>query len=86
MVDAALQAPGGVGILVSNTGLHEAQRRADTSAEDFGRIIQACTAGKWRPRNQRARNASKHAVIGLTRCVAVGLNEHLSYEATRRRP
>jgi 3-hydroxybutyrate dehydrogenase len=37
-----------------------------------GRIINiASTAGKWGSRNQSAYNASKHAVIGLTRCLAL---------------
>ncbi len=37
-----------------------------------GRIVNiASTAGKWGSRNQSAYNASKHAVVGLTRCVAL---------------
>lgn len=37
-----------------------------------GRIINmASTAGKWGSRNQSAYNISKHAVVGLTRCVAL---------------
>lgn len=37
-----------------------------------GRIINmASTAGKWGSRNQSAYNVSKHAVVGLTRCVAL---------------
>lgn len=38
----------------------------------FGRIINiASTAGKWGASNQSAYSVSKHAVIGLTRCVAM---------------
>jgi len=38
----------------------------------FGRIINiASTAGKWGSANQSAYNASKHAVVGLTRSVAL---------------
>jgi meso-butanediol dehydrogenase/(S,S)-butanediol dehydrogenase/diacetyl reductase len=37
-----------------------------------GRIINVgSTAGKWGSRNQSAYNVSKHAVVGLTRCVAL---------------
>ena len=37
-----------------------------------GRIINiASTAGKWGSKNQSAYNASKHAVVGLTRCLAL---------------
>ncbi len=37
-----------------------------------GKIINmASTAGKWESRNQAAYNTSKHAVVGLTRCVAL---------------
>lgn len=37
-----------------------------------GRIVNiASTAGKWGSRNQSAYNVSKHAVVGLTRCVAM---------------
>ncbi|MFZ5634245.1 MAG: SDR family NAD(P)-dependent oxidoreductase [Bacillota bacterium] len=37
-----------------------------------GKIINiASTAGKWGTANQSAYNASKHAVIGLTRCLAL---------------
>lgn len=37
-----------------------------------GRIVNlASTAGKWGSRNQSAYNASKHAVVGLTRCLAL---------------
>ena len=38
----------------------------------FGRVINiASTAGKWGSANQSAHNASKHAVVGLTRSVAL---------------
>ena len=38
----------------------------------YGSIINiASTAGKWGSRNQSAYNVSKHAVVGLTRCVAL---------------
>jgi meso-butanediol dehydrogenase/(S,S)-butanediol dehydrogenase/diacetyl reductase len=38
----------------------------------YGRVINvASTAGKWASVNQSAYNISKHAVIGLTRCVAM---------------
>jgi meso-butanediol dehydrogenase / (S,S)-butanediol dehydrogenase / diacetyl reductase len=37
-----------------------------------GRIVNiASTAGKWGSRNQSAYNASKHAVVGLTRCLGL---------------
>lgn len=37
-----------------------------------GRVVNiASTAGKWGSRNQSAYNTSKHAVVGLTRCVAL---------------
>ncbi len=38
----------------------------------YGRIINiASTAGKWGSKGQCAYNVSKHAVVGLTRCVAL---------------
>ena len=38
----------------------------------YGRIVNiASTAGKWGSLNQSAYNVSKHAVVGLTRCVAL---------------
>jgi NAD(P)-dependent dehydrogenase (short-subunit alcohol dehydrogenase family) len=41
-------------------------------ARNQGSIINiASTAGKWGSRNQSAYNVSKHAVVGLTRCVAL---------------
>jgi NAD(P)-dependent dehydrogenase (short-subunit alcohol dehydrogenase family) len=44
----------------------------DMQARGFGRIINiASTAGKWGSANQSAYNASKHAVVGLTRSVAL---------------
>ena len=36
----------------------------------------ASTAGKWGSRNQSAYNTSKHAVVGLTRCVALEASAH----------
>jgi NAD(P)-dependent dehydrogenase (short-subunit alcohol dehydrogenase family) len=42
-----------------------------------GRVINiASTAGKWGAPYQSAYNASKHAVVGLTRCVALETAEH----------
>ena len=42
-----------------------------------GRIINhASTAGKWGSRNQVAYNASKHAVVGMTRSLALELSPH----------
>ncbi len=41
-------------------------------AQGYGRIVNvASSAGKWASRNQSAYNVSKHAVVGLTRCVAL---------------
>lgn len=41
-------------------------------AAGYGKIVNiASTAGKWASANQAAYNASKHAVVGLTRCLAV---------------
>jgi NAD(P)-dependent dehydrogenase (short-subunit alcohol dehydrogenase family) len=36
----------------------------------------ASTAGKWGSRNQSAYNMSKHAVVGMTRCVALEMAPH----------
>lgn len=42
-----------------------------------GRVINiASAAGKWASSNQSAYNASKHALIGLTRCVALEMGPH----------
>jgi meso-butanediol dehydrogenase / (S,S)-butanediol dehydrogenase / diacetyl reductase len=42
-----------------------------------GKIVNiASTAGKWASPNQSAYNASKHALVGLTRCVAVEVAPH----------
>lgn len=42
-----------------------------------GSIINiASTAGKWGSRNQSGYNVSKHAVVGLTRCVALEASAH----------
>jgi len=46
-------------------------------ARRHGRIVNiASTAGKWGSRNQSAYNTSKHAVVGLTRCVALEASLH----------
>ena len=46
-------------------------------ARRSGSIINiASTAGKWGSRNQSAYNTSKHAVVGLTRCVALEASAH----------
>jgi NAD(P)-dependent dehydrogenase (short-subunit alcohol dehydrogenase family) len=38
----------------------------------YGKIVNiASTAGKWASANQSAYNTSKHALVGLTRCVAI---------------
>jgi short-subunit dehydrogenase len=39
-------------------------------------INMASTAGKWGSKNQSAYNASKHALIGLTRCLALEFGSH----------
>ncbi|MFO1326789.1 MAG: SDR family NAD(P)-dependent oxidoreductase [Rubrivivax sp.] len=41
-------------------------------AQGGGRVVNiASTAGKWGSMNQAAYNASKHALVGLTRCAAL---------------
>ena len=46
-------------------------------ARKAGRVINiASTAGKGGTRNQSAYNASKHAVVGLTRCLALEMVPH----------
>jgi len=46
-------------------------------ARKQGRVINiASTAGKGGTRNQSAYNASKHAVVGLTRCLALEMVAH----------
>ncbi len=46
-------------------------------ARKHGRVINlASTAGKGGTRNQSAYNASKHAVVGLTRCLALEMSAH----------
>lgn len=46
-------------------------------ARGGGRVINiASSAGKWGSRNQSAYNASKHAVVGLTRCLALEMAPH----------
>ena len=42
-----------------------------------GKVVNiASTAGKWGSMNQSAYNASKHAVVGLTRCAAMEMGAH----------
>ncbi len=42
-----------------------------------GKVINiASTAGKWGSMNQSAYNASKHALVGLTRCAALEMGAH----------
>ena len=46
-------------------------------ARRWGRIVNiASAAGKWASANQSAYNISKHAVVGLTRCVALEMGSH----------
>jgi NAD(P)-dependent dehydrogenase (short-subunit alcohol dehydrogenase family) len=46
-------------------------------ARRSGRIVNlASTAGKWGSRNQSAYNVSKHAVVGLTRCLGLEMAPH----------
>ena len=46
-------------------------------ARETGCIINiASTAGKWGSRNQAAYNASKHAVVGITRCLGLEMSAH----------
>ncbi len=46
-------------------------------ARAHGRVINlASTAGKWGSRNQSAYNASKHAVVGITRCLGLEMAPH----------
>jgi meso-butanediol dehydrogenase / (S,S)-butanediol dehydrogenase / diacetyl reductase len=41
-----------------------------------GKIVNiASTAGKWPSRNQTAYNVSKHALVGMTRCLALELGD-----------
>lgn len=62
---------------VVNTNLHSVFHMSQAVLKTMidqqsGRVINiASTAGKWGSRNQSAYNASKHAVIGLTRCLAL---------------
>lgn len=99
MIAAAVQAMGGLDVLVNNAGIYKAARFVDYTPEDFDRVQQvntygvfhamqfalrhmagasggkivnvASTAGKWESMNQGAYNASKHAVVGMTRCAAL---------------
>ncbi len=46
-------------------------------ARNSGVVVNiASTAGKWGSRNQSAYNASKHAVVGLTRCLGLEMAPH----------
>ncbi|MEM7466288.1 MAG: glucose 1-dehydrogenase [Pseudomonadota bacterium] len=46
-------------------------------SQQSGAIINiASTAGRWGSRNQSAYNASKHAVMGITRCLALEMAPH----------
>lgn len=99
MVQRAVEALGGLDVLVNNAGIYKAERFVDYTPESFDRIMQvnaygtfyamqfalrhmkangggkvvniASTAGRWESMNQSAYNASKHAVIGMTRCAAL---------------
>ncbi|MBI5615325.1 MAG: SDR family oxidoreductase [Gammaproteobacteria bacterium] len=49
-------------------------------ARGGGRIVNlASTAGKWGSRNQSAYNMSKHAIVGLTRCLGLELADQNVY-------
>jgi meso-butanediol dehydrogenase/(S,S)-butanediol dehydrogenase/diacetyl reductase len=46
-------------------------------ARQRGKVVNiASTAGKWGSMNQSAYNASKHALVGLTRCAALEMGAH----------
>jgi NAD(P)-dependent dehydrogenase (short-subunit alcohol dehydrogenase family) len=46
-------------------------------ARGGGNVVNiASTAGKWGSRNQSAYNMSKHAIVGMTRCVALEMAPH----------
>lgn len=46
-------------------------------ANKSGNIVNvASTAGKWGSRNQSAYNMSKHALVGMTRCLALEMAPH----------
>jgi NAD(P)-dependent dehydrogenase (short-subunit alcohol dehydrogenase family) len=46
-------------------------------ARRWGRVVNiASAAGKWASANQSAYNISKHAVVGLSRCVALEMGAH----------
>lgn len=45
--------------------------------QGYGRVINiASSAGKWASRNQAVYNMSKHALIGMTRCLAMEYASH----------
>jgi meso-butanediol dehydrogenase / (S,S)-butanediol dehydrogenase / diacetyl reductase len=46
-------------------------------ARNSGKVVNiASTAGKWMSLNQSAYNASKHALVGLTRCAGLEMGPH----------
>jgi NAD(P)-dependent dehydrogenase (short-subunit alcohol dehydrogenase family) len=48
----------------------------DMLKRSSGKIVNiASTAGKWASRNQAVYNMSKHAVVGMTRCLALELGD-----------
>jgi NAD(P)-dependent dehydrogenase (short-subunit alcohol dehydrogenase family) len=54
--------------------LRHMRDRANRDEGPRGKVVNmASTAGKWASMNQSAYNASKHALVGLTRCAAVEL-------------
>jgi NAD(P)-dependent dehydrogenase (short-subunit alcohol dehydrogenase family) len=59
---------------VMQMALRHMRDRASADAGPRGKVVNmASTAGKWASMNQSAYNASKHALVGLTRCAAVEL-------------
>ena len=59
---------------VNTYGVFHVMQRALRHMQTLGRgkiVNIASTAGKWESPNQAAYNASKHAVVGLTRCAAL---------------
>ena len=96
---AAVEAFGGIDIVVNNAGIYTGKPFTEYTAAEFDRVMRvnaygtfhvmqralrhmqdrgrgkivniASTAGKWESPNQAAYNASKHAVVALTRCAAL---------------
>jgi len=59
---------------VNAYGVFHVMQHALRAMQDagYGKIVNiASTAGKWESPNQAAYNASKHAVVGMTRCAAL---------------